>query len=239
MKIREIDIDTLEIHELANLTPLMSDEQYEALKHSIELNGQQVPIVTYRGKVIDGRHRIKALKELGKKTVKAIAEDSTLTIDDIRDKIMNVYENRRHQSVTQKAIMAYRYYTTKKKFGEKISQGEAAALIGTTRLQLSRAQKLHSLAGDTIINILFNGGKIDIGTKIKPYNTDNLLSLINYFKNRIDEIIEKTDNNNANIEDLTDDEKDYINNKFEEIKAEANNITMKKLEDMLYKFSFS
>ena len=49
----------------ATLPPLR-DEDYEALKDSIQQFGQLVPILRYRGEIIDGVHRDRACKELGK-----------------------------------------------------------------------------------------------------------------------------------------------------------------------------
>lgn len=42
----------------------------------------------YRGKCIDGRHRVKALRELGIELVTYESENSQLSIDDVRDKIL-------------------------------------------------------------------------------------------------------------------------------------------------------
>lgn len=52
-------------HEIADIFPLMSDEEYQGLKSSIEVNGLMVPIVLLENKVLDGRNRYKACQELG------------------------------------------------------------------------------------------------------------------------------------------------------------------------------
>jgi len=51
---------TLEVHELALLIPEMTEAEYVDLVTSIHENGLQHPIVTYEGKVLDGRHRQRA-----------------------------------------------------------------------------------------------------------------------------------------------------------------------------------
>jgi ParB-like chromosome segregation protein Spo0J len=56
---------TIEFHPVANLFPPMSDKQYQALKASIAARGLDDPIVMYQGKLIDGRHRLRACSELG------------------------------------------------------------------------------------------------------------------------------------------------------------------------------
>jgi len=52
-------------HQLADLFPAMSDVEYQALKTDIERHGLREPIWTWRGKIIDGRHRHRACADLG------------------------------------------------------------------------------------------------------------------------------------------------------------------------------
>lgn len=52
-------------HAIASLFPPMSPEEYEALKADIQANGLREPIWLYEGRIIDGRHRYRACKELG------------------------------------------------------------------------------------------------------------------------------------------------------------------------------
>ncbi len=59
----------LEIHPLAEMLPEMDDKDYAILKHDIEAVGQQEPIVLYEAKILDGRHRYRACRELGIKPV--------------------------------------------------------------------------------------------------------------------------------------------------------------------------
>lgn len=55
----------MEIHEVANIFPMMNEEQYAVLLNSIKKKGQKIPIWVYQGKIIDGRNRYKACQELG------------------------------------------------------------------------------------------------------------------------------------------------------------------------------
>ena len=54
----------MEIHELANIIPNMSDEEYQALKLDIQTNGLLNPIMLYENKILDGRNRYKVCQEL-------------------------------------------------------------------------------------------------------------------------------------------------------------------------------
>ena len=55
-----------ERHELGAVFHDMSVAEYESLKRDIETNGQLHPIILYQGKVLDGWHRLRACRELGK-----------------------------------------------------------------------------------------------------------------------------------------------------------------------------
>ncbi len=55
----------LEAHELADLLPFMAEAEYQALKSDIQDVGLAEPIVLFEGKILDGRNRYRACKELG------------------------------------------------------------------------------------------------------------------------------------------------------------------------------
>ena len=54
-----------ELHELGTLFPPMPDDEFAALKADIAANGLLTPIALLGGKVLDGRHRLRACQELG------------------------------------------------------------------------------------------------------------------------------------------------------------------------------
>ena len=57
----------MEYHEIANIFPMMSIEEYQKLKTDILTNGfdESLPIIIYENKILDGRNRYKACNELG------------------------------------------------------------------------------------------------------------------------------------------------------------------------------
>jgi hypothetical protein len=233
LEYKKIKVENIEVHELANITPVMTDIAFESLKTSIKANGQQVPIVMWKGKCVDGRHRIKALRSLGIEEVSYIEEDENKTEEDIRVLVLDVLENRRHQTTTQKAILGYREYTKAKKEGVKLSMGAAASKVSSTRLQVSRVRDLFELSGTKFIDILFDGGSINIGTTAQPKNTDNLLSIITFLKARITDIAESSTPSAAS-EDFTDAELDTINLTIENLEHTFSNRLLKKLSSVLY-----
>src|SRR5262249_55500379 len=57
--------DRLTIHPAADLFPLMTAEEFQALKEDIRQYGQRERIVLFEGMILDGRHRYRACLELG------------------------------------------------------------------------------------------------------------------------------------------------------------------------------
>jgi DNA-binding Lrp family transcriptional regulator len=57
----------LKFHPIAEIFPLMEGEEFTALVADIKANGLQERIKLYRGHVIDGRNRVRALIELGQR----------------------------------------------------------------------------------------------------------------------------------------------------------------------------
>ncbi|MCP4142521.1 MAG: hypothetical protein GY755_19965 [Chloroflexi bacterium] len=55
----------MEFHEVANIFPMMSGEEFDNLCRDIAANGQHEPIWTYDEKIIDGRNRYNACLEIG------------------------------------------------------------------------------------------------------------------------------------------------------------------------------
>lgn len=198
------NIEKLDIHEYAYLTPNMIDDQFNALVLDIKDNGQLEPVKVCRGKIYDGRHRMKALSLLGSKTIK-IDTDDTLSEEDIRSQVRSL-ENRRHQTPTQLAIMAYKEYMLLSKDKEtKENQGVVASRFGISRSNLAEVKSLAERAPD-IVDFLFNGQKFNIGTVTNPSFTNNVRAINAFIRE------ERTSRISEPKEfELTIEENEYIN----------------------------
>jgi hypothetical protein len=62
---RTMTILQCDFHPLSNIFPLMEGEDFEQLKEDIRLYGQREPIDLYENKILDGRNRYRACKDLG------------------------------------------------------------------------------------------------------------------------------------------------------------------------------
>lgn len=107
IKVRMFKDGPFEINEeLAGLVPMADDVEQAVLTQDIADNQQQDPIVLWRGKVIDGRCRQKALIMLEQHILYRELDDE-LTEDEVRIYVKSV-NTRRNLTHTQKVMSAVR-----------------------------------------------------------------------------------------------------------------------------------
>ena len=107
----------LDAHPLAERIPAMSPEEYEQLVDDIGAHGLREPIVIYDGKILDGRHRYRALHELAERgnceavnpEADALFTEFTGDEQEALDFILSMNLHRRHLSYTQRGCLAVEY----------------------------------------------------------------------------------------------------------------------------------
>lgn len=104
---------TVGYHALSLLFPKMSKRAYNALLEDIRLNGQKVDIVTYKGKILDGRHRYEACLELDKEPVMVPLPDS----EDPRKYVISINSTKRDLSQSQRGMIGAKLTNTPKAGG--------------------------------------------------------------------------------------------------------------------------
>ena len=132
------------IHPAANLFPMMSEADFEALKADIAKNGLQEPLVLWEEQLIDGRNRLKACEELGIEPVDSMLED----IDPF-DFVISANLRRRHLKPSQLAMCAAKLPGVtngrpKTQLNSQLfTQEQAAAMfsVGTKQIQCARKVK--------------------------------------------------------------------------------------------------
>lgn len=94
----------MEFHPVANIFPMMSAEEFDALKVDIQANGQREPIWTHEGQIIDGRNRYQACDVLGIEP--QFRQWAGSTEEEMVWFVVSLNEKRRHLTSSQKAIVA-------------------------------------------------------------------------------------------------------------------------------------
>jgi ParB-like chromosome segregation protein Spo0J len=123
----------LEINPLATLFPLLPEEEFARIKADIAARGQLEPIWTHCGRVVDGRHRLRACREY--------AGDGA-----VLDFVIAKNLHRRHLSANQRALVAAKFANlsggrpSKTARKQAVTQSDAAALlkVGRTTVQGAR-----------------------------------------------------------------------------------------------------
>lgn len=176
----QIRLDEVALHKITETHPVMSTEQFEALKNDIAVNGQLQPALVYRGKIVDGRHRYRALTQLGEESIKITRLQNNLTLDEVTS-LVNSTEMRRHQSPTQLAIKGYRMY----KVGS-LTQKEIPSKVGCSLTNLKAVIALEALGRLDVIELLEAGGKMNV-SRDPRFNkmTDSLLAITGYLKEEV------------------------------------------------------
>lgn len=176
----QIRLDEVALHKITETHPVMSTEQFEALKNDIAVNGQLQPALVYRGKIVDGRHRYRALTQLGEESIKITRLQNNLTLDEVTS-LVNSTEMRRHQSPTQLAIKGYRMY----KVGS-LTQKEIPSKVGCSLTNLKAVIALEALGRLDVIELLEAGGKMNVSRDTR-FNkmTDSLLAITGYLKEEV------------------------------------------------------
>lgn len=147
-------------HEISSQHRDMNDMEFESLKLDIENNGQLIPILLYRGKIVDGRHRQRALIELGIHDIKCISIPNNTSLEEVKNKVIGT-EMRRSDNVAQKSIRAFHWMND----NTGSTQQEAAIKFGINQARVSETKKLYDFVGSKTIDKLYNQGYLIYGGK--------------------------------------------------------------------------
>jgi N6-adenosine-specific RNA methylase IME4 len=98
-----VSIPELLAHEIASVFPLLAGDDFEALKADIADHGIRVPIWLFEGKILDGRNRYRAARELGFGEI--IANEFVGESQDALAFAWSLNRERRHLSASQTAIV--------------------------------------------------------------------------------------------------------------------------------------
>src|SRR5690606_1395904 len=94
----------MEFHPVADLFPMMSEEEFDNLVASIEVNGIREPVWLHNdGRVVDGRNRYMACRELGFDPPTRTFEG---TDDALLKFVLDLNLHRRHLNASQRAMVA-------------------------------------------------------------------------------------------------------------------------------------
>jgi N6-adenosine-specific RNA methylase IME4 len=134
-----VALNELWSHKDAVLVPDMRPHEYAELLADIREHGVKVPLDVLDGVVLDGRHRLRAAKELG--LAKVPVRELRLNGESATDWLLKAAVLRRHLSDDQRAMMAARYAKQRpEKRGPKPSSPRAEKIPHATGVSNSTAK---------------------------------------------------------------------------------------------------
>jgi hypothetical protein len=131
----------LKFHPLADLVPSMRDSEYEDLKADIKANGLLMPIVLFEGKVLDGRHRLRACRAVD---VEPRFTEGTDWIGDPAGFVLSANLHRRHLTAEQKRDLIAKLL----KAQPEKSDRQIGKQVGVHHTTISTARKAAEARGE-------------------------------------------------------------------------------------------
>lgn len=174
---KEYIIDTAAVRfdtTISTFNRIQDKQEYLKTKASIEAIGQDNPIIMDNGLCIDGRHRVKALTELGIDTVKCVDINPNLSI---ADKLLICNKDTtsgRHLTKAQLAIQAFEYTKI-----ANCTKQEAAEHFGVRTQELSYVNNIITFLPNAYKELKTNGTATIDNKKTKS------LEIVNRYINAI------------------------------------------------------
>jgi len=162
-------------HPIADIFPLMSGEEFALLVDDIETNGLREPIWLYEGKILDGRNRYNACKELDLH-IETIKDIKYYSGNDPLGFVFSANFYRRHLNESQRASVAARILTTKlgdnqhiEREGRPIDQPTAAEMLNVSVKSIGRAKDVLEKSAPEL-QALVDDGKVAVSVAQKLAN---------------------------------------------------------------------
>jgi ParB-like chromosome segregation protein Spo0J len=128
----EYEMATMKYHPLSEFFPMLAPADFEELVEDIRAKGQLEPIVTYQGKVLDGRNRYEACETLGIKCRMRELPEGVKPLD----YVISANLKRRQLTLEQKIAIMRRIYPNEGKGGDQRSNVPSGTL---NRKQIAHA----------------------------------------------------------------------------------------------------
>jgi len=156
MSKQKLKISDYLIHPAAELFPMMSETEFQAMKEDIRLHGQNDDVLIWNGQLLDGRNRLRACTELG---IEPGWSELPKTIDPVAW-VLSHNLHRRHLTTSQRAMVADKLATLKHGDNQHTnedsgislsSQAEAAKALRVSSDSVKTARKVRAKATPEVV----------------------------------------------------------------------------------------
>lgn len=148
----------MDYHEVAAIFPLMEGQDFADLKDDIQKHGLLEPVWIFEGKILDGRNRYRACKELGIE----VATREWFGSDPVSF-VVSLNLKRRHLKESQRGMVAARIATLSahRPSGtasiEAVKQPEAAKMMNVSRSTVQRARTVLAAGSKELVAAVDRG----------------------------------------------------------------------------------
>lgn len=149
-----------DVHPVAAIFPMCTEEELQALAKDIAENGQTDPIVVFGMTLLDGRNRLRACEIAGKQP-EIVEWDGDE--DEIVPWILSKNLHRRHLSTSQRAAVAASLAKLEhgqrqsRKFAGVPTQAQAAQMLGVSERSVQTARKVIESGDEKLIEAVKSG----------------------------------------------------------------------------------
>lgn len=150
-------------HDYAKLFPMLSGEAQDALRADVAAHGVREPIVTYQGKILDGRNRYMAARDLGQDfPVREFEGDDAAALAFV----VSTNLHRRHLTESQRASVAARLANMRQGARtdrepranlHEVSTAAAAEMLNVSERSVKTARKVQETAPAEIVRAVDEG----------------------------------------------------------------------------------
>jgi len=148
--------ELLPVHPLAKLSPNLSKQEFENLCASIQTTGLIETIKVYKGQVIDGRHRMHALKKLGW-PIKPYLQTITDLKGSVEAFIVDSRRARGHNSKSQIASFCSKVLERTPGANKQAKRRQLAKDTGISESTIKQAEIVHRKATEEVKRDLDEG----------------------------------------------------------------------------------
>jgi len=239
LPVTDIHLDSITgIHPIAELNPLMGIEDFSKFKEVVKYFGYTtVPIILYRGKIVDGRHRYRACKELGITSMACRVIPHKTKLTEIQENLIMAQEIRRHTTPTQKSCQGAMQYFSLRDSPERKSQ-QVVAKDTKTSLRLLKSAIYIYKNNRKYFDALHDGNSVLIGNNYTTRLDVVELHLKDLHKRELSNVEEPVNVEESFLEDefIINGKRSLAANVMKEA-YDKFNMTPKDLADMFYKIS--
>jgi hypothetical protein len=189
-------VPPLALHDLCKIMPPHTDKEFKELVEDIAKNKLQTPIITYEGKILDGRGRYNACVIIAKQGIETGFKTTPYTGPDPRRYVVSANIKRRHLNESQRALIAAQLATfthggdrTKASI-DALTQKAAAELLNVSEPSVERASKVIKNGVPALVEAV-KAGKLRVSAVERFAGSDEQDKLIAECKGDVVEAVNK------------------------------------------------